>query len=729
MRDFYDPTPRSGWFARACHTPVSDALCGELTARLDTRRVIASAGLPAPLPGLIYTVVRRSRLRRHERLEVARELVAHFDRQLSAGRSAAELAGDFGLPDQMASLIRQTRIRRRRTLWNHRVATGAHSGLIAVGLPAPLSALVETVVRQSRLWRREKLDVARELAAHFADGLASGRPADELAQDFGPAEQAARLIRKAKIRNRSFVWHCRRIALRALAVTFAVALLVYGLLAARFYWASPVVAHNYWHEINEAREAEGQDAAWPIYRQAIVKLGDPQDKAANLMIDPDWVDWIDQGATGDHWSHVVAIVERYQDSIKLARQGAKKSQLGYLLGNPEDRQAYLAAHADWLARTTSQSADDNTELVGVHLEGMQHLRELARLLWADARVAAIYGEGAQVVEDITAALSLARQIHQPRSFLVEQLVSLAIFGATLDKFATNLAETPQVLSDDQLRDLAHALAAYRGGDISLDFTNEQLMFEDILQRCFTDDGQGDGRFSPAGLGWLDQFVKSRPGPSPGIAVSKIIDPGMSAMVAGRGEMREFHNSLRDEQVAEHAGPPWNWNAEAIDATNDRMRQVMSGPMQRVRYFLPALLMPSTTEVFVVAERQVQRRDAVEVALALELYHRRHHEWPERLDQLVPDLLPTVPPDRFDGQPLRYAVRDGRPVVYSLGADRDDDGGRPAAHSNSALPITYGKLTPKSLARYQTPEYDGDWILWPPLPPEKPQPPTLPVEEE
>ena len=44
---------------------------------------------------------------------------------------------------------------------------------------------------------------------------------------------------------------------------------------------------------------------------------------------------------------------------------------------------------------------------------------------------------------------------------------------------------------------------------------------------------------------------------------------------------------------------------------------------------------------------------------------------ERLDQLVPDLLPAVPADRLDGQPIRYVVRDGRPVVYSIGRDRND----------------------------------------------------------
>jgi uncharacterized membrane protein len=734
MRDFYDPTPRCGWLARAYDTPVSDAFHGELTARLDARRVIAAAGLPAPLPGLIYAVVRRSRLRRGERLDVARELIAHFNRQLATGRSAAELAGDFGLPDQMASLIRQTMVGRRRPLWNRRATKDEQCGLFAVGLPAALSAVVETVVRSSRLWRREKLDVARELTAHFADGLAAGRTPDELTRDFGPVEQAAQLIRQAKIRNRSFVWHCRRMALRALAITLFVALIAYGLLAARFYFASPAVAHNYWQDINAARQAGESDAAWPLYRQAIIKLGDPQDKVANLMADPLWADWVDQGPAGEHWSRIVAIVERYQDSIKLAREAAEKPQMGYLLGNPEDRKAYLAAHADWLAKAKPQSADANTELVGAHLDGVQNLRDVARLLWADARVAAVAGEGDRVVEDIVASLAMAAQIYQPRSFLVEQLVSLAIFDTTLDKLAAILAETPEVLSDGQLRDLAHAIAAYRDDALVMDFTAEHDIVDDILQRTFTDDGHGDGRVTPAAWVWLEQFGDLRPALHGEATLrttlrTTMLQPGLSAVIASRAQMREMIQSLANEQAADHVGPPWLWNTEKINATNDRMRQLSAGRLEQLRYFLPTLLMPATTQVYIAAERAIQVRDAVEVALALELYHRRHGDWPASLDQLVPDLLPAVPPDRFDGQPLRYLVRDGRPVLYSVGADRDDDRGRPTALASSAIPIEYGQLTPASLARYQTHDHDGDWILWPPLPPEKPQPESPPSEED
>jgi hypothetical protein len=87
---------------------------------------------------------------------------------------------------------------------------------------------------------------------------------------------------------------------------------------------------------------------------------------------------------------------------------------------------------------------------------------------------------------------------------------------------------------------------------------------------------------------------------------------------------------------------------------------------------------------------------------------------------VPDLLPVVPPDRLDGQPLRYALRDGKPVVYAIGKDWDDDGGQPIASKPYVdEPIFFGRPTPETLKRFQSPDYSGDWILWPPRDEPKP----------
>ena len=99
----------------------------------------------------------------------------------------------------------------------------------------------------------------------------------------------------------------------------------------------------------------------------------------------------------------------------------------------------------------------------------------------------------------------------------------------------------------------------------------------------------------------------------------------------------------------------------------------------------------------------QQRDAMLVAIALELYRRRRGVWPASLDALVPELLPAIGPDRFDGEPLRYRLLDGKPLVYAIGWDRDDDRGQPPRNQR-------GRPEPRLARNTQA---DGDWILWPP----------------
>ena len=46
--------------------------------------------------------------------------------------------------------------------------------------------------------------------------------------------------------------------------------------------------------------------------------------------------------------------------------------------------------------------------------------------------------------------------------------------------------------------------------------------------------------------------------------------------------------------------------------------------------------------------------------------------PATLEALVPDYLPAVPRDPFDGQPFRYSAE--KRIVYSVGENLTDDGG-------------------------------------------------------
>jgi hypothetical protein len=63
-----------------------------------------------------------------------------------------------------------------------------------------------------------------------------------------------------------------------------------------------------------------------------------------------------------------------------------------------------------------------------------------------------------------------------------------------------------------------------------------------------------------------------------------------------------------------------------------------------------------------------------VGIACERYRLKQGRWPESLAKLVPDYLPAVPLDPYDGKPLKMKSLDDGVVIYSVGEDGADKGG-------------------------------------------------------
>lgn len=62
-------------------------------------------------------------------------------------------------------------------------------------------------------------------------------------------------------------------------------------------------------------------------------------------------------------------------------------------------------------------------------------------------------------------------------------------------------------------------------------------------------------------------------------------------------------------------------------------------------------------------------------MALQAYFADNGTYPETLDELVPEYLETVPVDLFADAPLIYRREQSGYVLYSLGPNMEDDGGR------------------------------------------------------
>ncbi len=81
-------------------------------------------------------------------------------------------------------------------------------------------------------------------------------------------------------------------------------------------------------------------------------------------------------------------------------------------------------------------------------------------------------------------------------------------------------------------------------------------------------------------------------------------------------------------------------------------------------------------------RTHQDHRLIETGLALAAYRARHGHYPEKLDALVPQLLPQVPPDLFaPGKTVIYRREGEGYVLYSVGQNGVDDGGLPQSLKN------------------------------------------------
>ena len=109
---------------------------------------------------------------------------------------------------------------------------------------------------------------------------------------------------------------------------------------------------------------------------------------------------------------------------------------------------------------------------------------------------------------------------------------------------------------------------------------------------------------------------------------------------------------------------------------------------QARMVFPAI----ATGVIKVARIQSQV-DLARVACALERFQLAHGTYPETLDALRPQFIEKLPHDLINGLSLHYRrTEDGKFVLYSIGWDEKDDGGKVSVTKN-------GAVDPKN----------GDWV--------------------
>ena len=574
--------------------------------------------------------------------------------------------------------------------------------LAAANVPAEAREIIARVVKRTRLRRLEKAAVANELIAHFLDGLAGGAAVGQIISTFGDERQSAKLIRRAMIRKRPLAWHVWRWSCRGFAALVA----LYAVMAIPFFFSHPSPSVDYLAQLNQSQAGLAEsDRAWPIYEKAVLALRDqPPIEGEETKQFPAWLG----GPLADQDSSAaVDWLRRHAVDVEEIRRGTEKPALGFVLG-PEGS---INDDPLWpgMGSRSKEKFEKNPMLINVLLPQLNYVRVLANVLGADARLARREHDTGRSDRDIHAALNLAGQIRRNDGLVITGLVAIGVDSLALDMLDRALATDPRALSGEELIRLAHQLSGPQSAADFISLDAERMIFEDVIQRVYSDDGHGDGHITARGFGISMLLLQSEGGATAGanpkaVIVAYLAGPAMVVSSASRQELLAKYNQMMDAQEGMLRVSIRNTDTRSLSD----MKQSLGGPVSAtLRYGI----LPTMFFTFGAAERSAERylgrRDGIVTAIALELYRRQHGDYPKRLDELTPLLLPAVPADRITGDPIKYRLVNGHPLLYSVGDDRQDDGGVP--------PMTADGPDYSGAARWPLPGQTvtrGDWVLYP-----------------
>jgi hypothetical protein len=490
--------------------------------------------------------------------------------------------------------------------------------------------------------------------------------------------------------------------------SFAAIVLFYIGTAVYLVMGRPSIKTDYLALVNErALAVPENERAWPLYREALAKMN-------NLNPVPKWSKENDLGPDDKGWPEAEAWLTEHVDALVLVRQAASRPEMGFPVWPtfesfaPADRSVFFPATPESLKQPAQKIEKlEDRWLVGTLLPQIQLMRNMSRMLAADARRAASAGDGDTAYADLFAILKMSHHCEE-QPFLVSAFVASALQKLAYATIEEILAEHPTLWSNDQLRDLAHGVAA-AGVDWSRSLEGERLWFYDIVQRLYTDDGNGNGRITDEGLRAFTTIMdptaadrifglKQLRMQLGDLAVGAVA-PASLYFMASREEVTEMHDRIMDEQRSLLGMPLWLQQEGSLDKTVNAW-----SAWEKSRYLPITISLPPLESMRISIERHRGERDGVLVGIALELYHRERGAWPETLAELASKYLPEVPFDRINGGPLGYRIAGDRPVVYSLGVDTDDDSGRlPAGCEGDAAKYRVAQPDPGA--------EDGDWVIW------------------
>lgn len=403
----------------------------------------------------------------------------------------------------------------------------------------------------------------------------------------------------------------------------------------------------HWQHRVEAKQAEyraaGQPVSWDDVLAARPKMPDDQNAALVLLKAFDRLTPFTQGnyqtAVPDLWRRgklgarhseemcdlARAHLEANAEALKLMRDAASLGQGCYPLDFERNPYAMLFRHLRFVTRAPRLCVLD----AGFHAE-KGDVEDAVRAL-SDARILpACIGDGVVLTEPLARASADAIWLEG-----IEQTLGVCTIQADDLRLLSR-----QVALEERGFSTVSAMYGERG--------MAHWLFNSPPGAAFAE-AAGTGEERPKAAAWSVYFAV----------------PGWREKDA-----LFFYDVM--ERAASVAGMPLRRQWPAIAELGKQVDTVLARhPYAHIvyRFVMPAFKEAVNEEVKAKVKLQVAR-----TALAIEEWRLQHGEWPQSLEQLVPELLEAVPEDPFSERTIRYARTAVGIVIYSVGEDGKDDEG-------------------------------------------------------
>jgi len=391
-----------------------------------------------------------------------------------------------------------------------------------------------------------------------------------------------------------------------------------------------------------ARVPDAENAA-PIYREAFIVMNQAGDRPPEW--DEEWTAWIrqdDAAALNPADPTLLAYLKTQEPALALLREAAAMSGCYF------DR-------------------DYGRPSISMLLPELGHFRNAAYLLALSARAGAAAGKTRPAFDDIQTIFRMGKHV-QSEPLLISVLVAMAVEQAAV-KTLEGVLESGDVKADDlsgvRLRRSQfynHALGrAFRMEEAfgTTVFADMNRITADELREIF-----GSG---------ADVGMRFAGGASLGLMVWRVFLLPADLDFYSSG-LRGYQNltSLPFHKAREQ------WETLKTRLATDRSRMGL----------ISALLLPALSACSEKAAQADAGRGLARLGLAAARYRAEKGACPKTPEELTPKFIAAIPPDPFDGKPLRMVIRDGAVVFYSIGSDMKDEGGAPWDNQKKSGDFTF-----------------------------------------